>query len=49
MKKVGDFFKKAVNFVKNIPWTSTVKPLVAWSVFGGVVALTVILMLAFWL
>ena len=60
MKKVGDFFKKvgkaiadgakkAVEFVKNIPWTSPVKPLVAWCTYGGVVALTVVLMLIFWL
>ncbi|MBE7078197.1 MAG: hypothetical protein E7377_05835 [Clostridiales bacterium] len=40
---------KAIDWVKNIPWFSNVKPLIAWSVFGGTVALAVILMLIFWL
>ena len=40
---------KAIDWVKNIPWFSNVKPLIAWSVFGGTVALSVILMLIFWL
>ena len=60
MKKVGDFFKKvgaaiangckkAWNFVKNIPWNQPVKPVVAWSVLGGTVAVATILALIFWL
>lgn len=60
MNKVGAFFKKvgvaiangcvaAWNFVKNIPWTQPVKPLIAWSVVGGTLALAVMFMLIFWL
>lgn len=43
------FTKKAWAAVKTINWTATVRPVVAWSVFGGVVALAVVLMLIFWL
>ena len=47
--KVKGWCKNAINWVKNIPWFSNVKPLIAWSVFGGTVGLAVILMLIFWL
>lgn len=36
-------------FFKNLDWKKTVDPVVAWSTFGGVVALSVILALIFWL
>ena len=49
MKKIGNFFKKVFGAIKNIPWTAPVKPLVAWCTYGGVIALTVVLMLIFWL
>ena len=52
-KKVGkaitSFCKKAWAAVKAINWTAPVRPVIAWSVFGGVVALAVVLMLIFWL
>jgi len=49
MNKIGAFFKKvgsaiasgfkaAWNFVKNIPWTKAVNPIVAWCVYGGCAA-----------
>lgn len=47
--KVVAFFKTAWAKIKAIPWTQPLKPVVAWSVFGGVVALSVVLMLIFWL
>ena len=43
------FAKKAWATIKAIKWTATVRPVVAWSVYGGVVALTVVLMLIFWI
>lgn len=43
------FCKKAWAAIKAIKWNATVRPVVAWSVFGGVVALAVVLMLIFWL
>lgn len=52
-KKVGSaiatFAKKCWAAVTSIQWTSNVRPLIAWPVYGGVVALTVALMLIFWL
>lgn len=58
--KVTGFFKKAVdatvNFAKKawawflgIDWNSSIKPVVGWSVFGGVVGVCVLLMLICWL
>ena len=54
--KVGNFFKKIGGFFKNvwakfkaIQWTAPVKPVVAWSVIGGVLLVSVALMLIFWL
>ena len=43
------FTKKAWAAIKAINWTAPVRPLIAWSVYGGVVALAVVLMLIFWL
>ena len=43
------FAKKAWATVMKINWTAPVRPVIAWSVYGGVVALTVALMLIFWL
>ena len=51
-KKVGvaiaNFFKKAWAWVKAIPWNAPVKPVIAWSVIGGVLLVSVALMLIFW-
>ena len=41
--------KKAVEWVKNIPWSQPVKPIVAWGIIGGVLAVAVALMIIFWL
>ena len=60
LNKVGDFFKKVgtaiADFAKKawawflaIDWNSSVKPVVGWSVFGGVVGVSVLLMLICWL
>ena len=48
-KKIGNGFKKAWEWVKNIPWNQPVKPIVAWGIIGGVLAISVALMLIFWL
>ena len=52
-KKVGAAIangcKTAWNFVKKIQWNQPINPVIAWSVIGGVVAVSVILMLIFWL
>ena len=52
-KKVGnsiaDFAKKAWAWFKGIQWNAPVKPVVAWSVIGGVLLVSVALMLIFWL
>ena len=49
-KKSGDnFFKKAWAKVKGIQWNAPVNPVVAWSVIGGVLLVSVALMLIFWL
>ena len=40
--------KNAVKKFVSIPWTKTVNPLYAWCIFCGVVALAVVLMVAFW-
>lgn len=53
MKKLGviiaDFAKKVWAKLKVVEWNKPVKPVVGWSVFGGTVALSVVLMLIFWL
>ena len=49
MTKVSNFAKKAWAWFLGIDWNSSVKPVVGWSVFGGVVGLSVLLMLIFWL
>ena len=49
MTKVSNFFKNAWAKVKAIPWNAPVKPVVAWSVIGGVLLVSVALMLIFWL
>ena len=41
--KTKEIAKTVVDFVKNIEWTKEVKPVIAWSVYGGVVALSVII------
>lgn len=52
-KKVGiaiaNFFKKLWAKVKAVQWNAPVKPVVAWSVIGGVLLVSVALMLIFWL
>lgn len=48
-KGEGNFFTNALAKIKAIPWGQSMKPVVAWGVFGGAVALSVILMLIFWL
>ena len=47
--KLGAWFKKVWAKIKAIPWNSPVKPVVAWSVAGGALLLSVVLMLIFWL
>ena len=44
MKKIAEFFKK-LKFDPN----KTVNPVIAWCTFGGVLALSVVLALIFWL
>ncbi len=39
--KIGNAFKSAWNWFMNIPWTKTVSPVIAYSVFGGAVVLAV--------
>ena len=46
---VSNFFKNAWAKVKAIPWNAPVKPVVAWSVIGGVLLVSVALALIFWL
>ena len=36
-------WNKTVNAVKSIEWNKTVKPVIAYSIFGGAVALAVLL------
>lgn len=48
-KKVGGFFKNAWAKFKAIDWNAPVRPVVAWSVVGGVLLVSVALMLIFWL
>ena len=59
-KKVGNFFKKVGNAIANffktawqkfkaIPWNQPVKPVVAWSIIGGVLVVAAALALIFWL
>jgi hypothetical protein len=45
---VADFAKKAWAWFLAIDWNAPVKPVVAWSTFGGVLGLSVVLMLIFW-
>ena len=47
--KVGAWFKNVWAKIKAIPWNAPVKPVVAWSVVGGVLLVSVALMLIFWL
>lgn len=60
LSKVGAFFKKVGSaivkaaksvwaWIKEIPWTKPIKPVIAWSVIGGTLAIAVALMLIFWL
>ena len=52
-KKVGTaiakFFKKAWAKVKAIQWNAPVKPVIAWSVIGGVLLVAVAIALIVWL
>lgn len=59
-KKVGAWFKKAglaiANFfkklwaqVKTVQWGAPVKPVIAWSVIGGVLLVAVVIALLVWL
>ena len=47
--KLGSWFKNAWAKIKAIPWNAPVKPVVAWSIAGGALLLSVVLMLIFWL
>jgi len=56
MCKVGCFFKKIGRGIANgfkafcnLPWNQPVRPVIAWSLIGGVLAVSVALMLIFWL
>ena len=48
-KAIADFAKKAWVTVKELDWNAPVRPAIAWSVFGGALAIAVVLMLIFWL
>ena len=54
MEAIKNFFKKVwggiktgffavINFFKNVPWTQTVKPVIAYSVSGGALALAILI------
>lgn len=45
----GEFFKKAWAKVKTVEWTAPVKPVIAWSVIGGVLLVAVAIALIVWL
>ena len=45
----ANFCKNAWAKFKAIPWSQPVKPVVAWSIIGGVLVVSVALMLIFWL
>lgn len=47
--KLGAWFKNVWAKIKAIPWSAPVKPVVGWSVAGGALLLSVVLMLIFWL
>ena len=47
--KVGNFFKNVWAKVKAIQWNAPVKPVVAWSVIGGVVLVAALIALLVWL
>ena len=46
---IGNFFKKAWAKVKAIQWNAPVKPVVAWSVIGGVLLVAVVIARLAWL
>ena len=48
-KAIADFFKKAWAWFKGIQWNAPVKPVIAWSVIGGTLLVSVALALIFWL
>ncbi len=52
-KVAGSAIAKAAkyiwNLIKIVPWTKPIKPVIAWSVIGGTLAIAVALMLIFWL
>ena len=43
MEAIKNFFKKTWDKVKSIQWTENVKPVIAYSVSGGVLALAIII------
>ena len=43
MEAIKNFFKKTWDGIKNIKWFDTVKPVIAYSVSGGVLALAIII------
>ena len=45
---IGNFFKKAWAKVKAIQWNAPVKPVIAWSVIGGVLLVAVVIALLAW-
>ncbi len=58
MKKIGAFFKKIGTtikeafvetwaLIKEIPWSQPVKPLVAWCIVGGALAIALAIILIF--
>lgn len=48
-KSKGSWFKNVWAKIKAIPWNAPVKPIVGWSIVGGVALVSVVLMLIFWL
>ena len=46
---IANFFKKAWAKVKAIQWNAPVKPVIAWSVIGGVLLVAVAIALLVWL
>jgi hypothetical protein len=48
-KAIANFFKKLWAKVKTVQWNAPVKPVIAWSVIGGVLLVAVAIALIVWL
>ena len=46
--KIGNFFKNVWAKVKTVQWNAPVKPVIAWSVIGGVILVAAIIALLVW-